>query len=257
MFIDNGGVRLHAEVDGDGAPVTVFAHGLTNSCDELALFTPLMPGTRVRFCFRGHGHSEAPVAGYRFADFASDLSAVAQATGATRAVGTSLGAGAICTLLERDPERFDAMVFLLPAAVDQVAEDRSRFVEMAELLESLPPDEAVDAILAQRAMDARAMQMPWMQDLASQKWAGADLAAAARAIREVTADRPMVDRTALRAVQAPVLIVCRKDDPIHPVSVGEAIAEQLVNADLRVFGSDEELLQAIPTLIARAQEILA
>ena len=81
---------LHVEVDGDGPPVTVLAHGLTNSCRELAQLTPLVPGTKVRFCFRGHGHSSSPEHGYRFADFARDVDAVAEAYGATIAFGTSL-----------------------------------------------------------------------------------------------------------------------------------------------------------------------
>src|SRR5215470_4380466 len=94
------GTRLHVEVEGEGDPVTVFAHGLTNSCMELAAFTPLAPGTKVRFCFRGHGHSGTPEPGhYRFEDFAGDVDAVATAFGATRAVGTSLGQGAITRLL--------------------------------------------------------------------------------------------------------------------------------------------------------------
>ena len=80
--------RLHVEVDGEGEPVTVLAHGLTNTCRELARITPLVPGTKVRFCFRGHGHSTSPATGYRYADFARDLDAVATEYGATRAVGT-------------------------------------------------------------------------------------------------------------------------------------------------------------------------
>ncbi len=71
--VRNGDVTLHVEVDGAGEPVTVFAHGLTNSCRELAPFTPSLAGTAVRFCFRGHGHSSAPERGYRFEDLASDL----------------------------------------------------------------------------------------------------------------------------------------------------------------------------------------
>ena len=59
---------LHVEVDGEGDPVTILAHGITNSCRELAQLTPLFPGSKVRFCFRGHGHSSAPERGYRFAD---------------------------------------------------------------------------------------------------------------------------------------------------------------------------------------------
>jgi pimeloyl-ACP methyl ester carboxylesterase len=53
-------VTLHCEVDGDGDPVTVVAHGLTNNCRELAALTPLVPGTTVRFDFRGQGQWSAP-----------------------------------------------------------------------------------------------------------------------------------------------------------------------------------------------------
>ena len=88
-------VTLHVDVDGEGEPVTLLAHGLTNSCRELAQLTPLVPGTKVRFCFRGHGHSSSPQRGYRFVDFARDVEAVADAYRAEVAFGTSLGAGAI------------------------------------------------------------------------------------------------------------------------------------------------------------------
>src|SRR5947209_1746631 len=109
---------LHVEVDGEGLPVMVLAHGLTNSCRELADLTPFVPGTKVRFCFRGHGHSSSPARGYRFVDFARDLDAVAGAYGARNAVGTSLGAGAICNLVAAHPERFGKLVLLLPAGLD-------------------------------------------------------------------------------------------------------------------------------------------
>src|SRR5512132_3645486 len=122
---------LHVEIDGSGPPVTVLAHGLTNSCQELAPFTPMLQGTVVRFCFRGHGHSSTPASGYRFSDFARDLEAVAAAFGATRAVGTSLGAGAICNVLARDPARFERIVFLLPAALDVPFERRESLLRTA------------------------------------------------------------------------------------------------------------------------------
>ena len=106
---------LYCEVEGDGEPVTVLAHGLTNNRNELAAFTPLVPGTKVRFDFRGHGRSSSPATGFRFEDFARDVDAVASAFGATVAVGTSLGAGAIGNLVCRVPDRFERMVWLLPA----------------------------------------------------------------------------------------------------------------------------------------------
>src|SRR5262245_6200948 len=142
--VRNGDVTLHVEVDGAGPPVTVFAHGLTNSCRELAPFTPSLRGTAVRFCFRGHGHSSAPATGYGFADLASDLDVVARAYGARNAVGTSLGAGAIMRLLEHDPDRFDRIVMLLPASLDVPFTNPGRFDGIADLLESYPKDEAVE-----------------------------------------------------------------------------------------------------------------
>ncbi len=54
---------LHVEIDGEGEPVTVFAHGLTNSCRELAAFTPFLAGTKFRLDFRGHGRSGIPPTG--------------------------------------------------------------------------------------------------------------------------------------------------------------------------------------------------
>src|SRR5947208_13106344 len=109
-YVDVSDARLHAEVAGEGEPVTLLAHGLTNTCRELARLTPLVPGTKVRFCFRGHGHSTSPPAGFTFADFARDVDAVASEFGATRALGTSLGAGAICRLLATRPDRFERLV---------------------------------------------------------------------------------------------------------------------------------------------------
>lgn len=108
--VETEDATLHVEIDGEGPPVTVVAHGLTNNCRELAALTPLIPGTKVRFDFRGHGRSSAPEMGYRFEDLACDLDAVARAYGATQAVGTSLGAGAIANLVSREPGRFERMV---------------------------------------------------------------------------------------------------------------------------------------------------
>ena len=135
---------LHVEVDGSGEPVTVLAHGLTNSCTELAAFTPLVSGTKVRFCFRGHGHSSVPETGYGFADFARDLDAVANAYVARNAVGTSLGAGAICHLLGEDPLGLAAAAHahdLRSVAVGEHRGSREAFdygVREDELEESLP-----------------------------------------------------------------------------------------------------------------------
>src|SRR5438067_13339073 len=148
-YVDLDDARLHVEVDGEGEPVSVLAHGLTNTCRELARLTPFVPGTKVRFCFRGHGHSTSPQTGYSFEDFAGDVEAVADAFGARRAVGTSLGAGALCRLLATKPDRFERLVFLLPAGLDRPFREEDRFIRTAELLETKPCEEAIDASLSE------------------------------------------------------------------------------------------------------------
>jgi 3-oxoadipate enol-lactonase len=248
---------LHVEVDGEGRPVTVFAHGLTNSCRELAAFAPMMPGTTVRFCFRGHGHSSTPASGYRFADFARDLEAVAAAFGATRAVGTSLGAGAICNVLARDPARFERLVFLLPAALDVPFERRESLLRTAELLETLPKPEAIDAILSDGGRLQRYEESPWLRDFDLALWEDMNPIGVARAIREVVQDVAVDDRELLRGVEAPVLIVCREGDEIHPAELGRVLASLMPNAELVVSASEEELIASIPALVARVAEFLA
>src|SRR5207247_7808674 len=124
-------------VDGCGVPLSVFAHGSTNSCLGPSAFSPFARGTKVRFCFRGHGHSQvAPAGSYLFADYAGDVDVVANAYGATRAVGTSLGAGAIAHLIGERPDRFERLVFLLPAALDDPVTIDETSLRTAELLET-------------------------------------------------------------------------------------------------------------------------
>ena len=249
---------LHVEIDGDGEPVTVLAHGLTNSCRELAAFTPLVPGTKVRFCFRGHGHSRtSPDAGFRFADFADDLEAVADAYGATCAVGTSLGAGAIGNLLTRRPDRFERMVFLLPAGLDRPFQYKERFHHMASQVQGRTPEQAVDALLSDTERVNEYLAMPWRIELDRALWEHGEPDALARAIRGVIEDFPVSDRELLRAVTAPVLLICVDDDPIHPVELGRILADLLPNAELMEYANVEELFSAIAAIAQRVAAFLA
>jgi pimeloyl-ACP methyl ester carboxylesterase len=252
--VRNGDVTLHVEVDGDGPPVTVLAHGLTNSGRELAPFTPSLTGTAVRFDFRGHGHSSAPATGYRFADLASDLDVVARAYGARNAVGTSMGAGAIMKLLEDDPGRFDRIVMLLPASLDVPFPDPSRFDGIADLLEAFPKDEAIARILEMNA--DRYDRAPWLRELDLLLWEDLNPTGVARAIRGVTRDVSISDRELLRKVETPVLLICREGDSIHPAELGWILADLFPRAELITLASEEELIASIPVLVERVRVFL-
>lgn len=252
--VRNGEVTLHVEVDGSGEPVTVFAHGLTNSCRELAPFTPSLAGTAVRFCFRGHGHSTTPGGGSGFAELASDLDAVARAYDATNAVGTSMGAGAIMTLLEHDPSRFERIVMLLPASLDMPMRDPERFDAIAEILETFPREEAIERILAMTPQ--RYERAPWLRELDLLLWADLNPVGVARAIRAVTRDVSISDRELLRKVEAPVLLICREGDSLHPAELGRILLDLFPTSELITTPSEEELLASIPMLIERVRGFL-
>ena len=252
--VRNGDVTLHVEVDGAGEPVTVLAHGLTNSCRELAPFTPSLTGTAVRFCFRGHGHSSAPERGYRFEDFASDLDAVTRAYGARNAVGTSMGAGAIMSLLEHDPSRFERIVMLLPASLDLPFSHPERFDEIADLLESYPKAEAIERILA--TSRERYEAAPWLRELDLLLWEDMNPVGVARAIREVVRDASISDRELLRKVESPVLMICREGDLIHPAELGQILDDLFPNSELVTLASEEELIASIPILVERVRSFL-
>jgi pimeloyl-ACP methyl ester carboxylesterase len=247
---------LHVEIDGGGDPVTVLAHGLTNSCRELAQFTPLVPGTKVRFCFRGHGHSSSPERGYRFADFARDLAAVSDAYGAQIAFGTSLGAGAICHLVANQPDRFGKLVFLLPAGLDVPFQYKDRMLRTAGLAEGKGQREAIEAILNDPERLPGYLEYPWLKDLDRQMLENFNPIGVPRAIREVIEDWPLRDREDMRAVTAPTLLICREGDDIHPARVGQILAEIMPNAELMMFTNGHRMYESIPEIVGRVRDFL-
>ena len=248
---------LHVEVEGEGEPVSVLAHGLTSSCLELAQLTPFIPGTKVRFCFRGHGHSSSPEHGYRFEDFARDVRAVADAYGADVAFGTSLGAGAIGRLLtDGDPNRFKKLIFLLPAGLDRPFRYKERMLRMAELVDGKTPEKAIEAVLSDPTRVANYEQMPWLREFDHRLLEGINPVGVPRAIREIINDWPLRDREDARRVTAPTLIISREGDVIHPAKVGRILAEIMPNAELMMFPDAQSMYEAIPTIVARVSEFL-
>ena len=247
---------LHVEIDGEGEPVTILAHGLTNSCRELAMLTPLVPGTKVRFCFRGHGHSSSPESGYRFADFARDVEAVADAYSARYALGTSLGAGALGHLVARAPDRFEKLIFLLPAGLDRAFRYKERMLRTAQLIEGRSKDEAIDAVLSDPSRVAGYIEYPWLRDFDRQMLQELNPVGVPRAIREVIEDWPLADREEVRKVTAPTLLICREGDEIHPAEVGRILASIMPNAELMMFGSGTEMYESLPQIVARVREFL-
>ncbi|GGJ91389.1 hypothetical protein GCM10010123_21510 [Pilimelia anulata] len=229
------GVELEHLSTGSGEPVTIFAHGLGNGIAETRPLGSGVAGRREFFHFRGHGRSAAPAGPWGYADLARDLRAVADLTGADRAVGVSLGAGALARLLVESPERFSHAVFFLPAVLDRprgpVA--RLRLTELLAAIEDGDPARIADAVARDIPPTVRHTPAGWaylrqrVEQLSTE-----GLAPALAGLPEAVA---VPDRADLRRVTARCLVLGARGDELHPAAVAEELAAALPDATLHVY----------------------
>lgn len=226
---------LEILTSGRGEPRTVFAHGLAGSIPTTRPYAGQVPGTRVFLHFRGHGRSPAPDDSWEYADLAAELWAVADHVGATQALGISMGAGALCAGLATDPDRFERVVLVLPAVIDERREDAamSGFARLADRIEGGDPVAVAEQLLAAEPADVA-------DDPAARHWALGQAerllgSGVARALRALPHRTPVTDRAVLSRVRVPVLLLAQEDDPAHPASVARELAQVLPAATLRVL----------------------
>ncbi|MDG4768217.1 alpha/beta hydrolase [Solwaraspora sp. WMMD406] len=229
------GVRLERLITGSGEPGTVFAHGLAHG---IATTRPLgsgVAGRKIFFQFRGHGRSDAPAGPWSYPDLARDLRAVADLSGARRAVGMSLGAGALGRLLVESPERFDRVVFFLPAVFDTIrpASTRHRLAELVTAVTEGDVSGVAEVIAAETPVQVRNTPAAWAYlrtriDQLLRDGLAAELVDLAGAV-------PIPKPAALRAVTARALVIAAQGDDLHPVEVAERLAAALPDATLHVY----------------------
>ncbi|RKR88807.1 pimeloyl-ACP methyl ester carboxylesterase [Micromonospora pisi] len=250
------GVRLERLITGAGDPVTVFAHGLGGG---IAVTRPLgsaVSGRRVFFQFRGHGRSDAPDGRWSYADLARDLRAIADLSRATRAVGVSLGAGALTRLLSESPERFDRAVFFLPAVLDQPrpAAARERLTALLEAVESGEAGTVAEAAAAELPPAVRNTPAGWayLRQRIDQLMRDGLAAGLASLPDEVAVS----DAASLGAVTARSLVIGCAGDDLHPLAVAEQLAAALPDATLQVYDRPGVLWTHRADLRARVSQFL-
>ena len=225
-----GGVSF--VVLGEGGPVTVFAHGLGGSVAETRPLATRVAGTRVLLDFRGHGDSELLDDGWDYDMLADDLLAVADAVGATQAVGLSLGSGALLRALSRDPARFSKVAFVLPAAIDDTRRDgaTARLLRLGEAITAQDARQVADILLEELPSAIRERR-------------GVDALVLRRAQQLVTKpapgprseDRPLHDRSVLAEIACPALVIAQSADPLHPSDLAIELSGLLPSSTLRVL----------------------
>jgi 3-oxoadipate enol-lactonase len=249
---------LFVEVLGEGQPVVLLAHGLTGNRNELAIFAPFLPGTKVLMDFRGHGESARPPEGsYTFDHLAGDVEAVADAYGASVVAGGSMGAAATLRLLETEPGRFDKLIILLPARLEVGDETYVRLSRMADLLEEHGPEKTAEIVLEEEDAAGAFEQFPASRDYRRAAILAMNSDGVPRAIRGVINEQPVRDPERIRQVTAPTLIIAQEGDSFHSTEVARELAAALPNSDLVVLPDQHALLREIPVLMTKVYQLLS
>ena len=238
-----GGLTLAVSDDGAGTPV-VLLHGLSASRRYVVMGSTALQraGHRVvAYDARGHGASSpAPEPSlYGYEELTADLLAVLDGLGIERAVlaGSSMGAHTILRLALELPERVAALAVITPG-YDPVAHDDparlARWDALSDALREGGIDAFVEAFGVQRLPAAwrGAVSTVMRQRLGHHQ----HLDAVADALHWTPRSRPFADLHALEEIEMPALVVASRDeaDPGHPLALGEAYAELLPDAELRV-----------------------
>lgn len=250
------GATLEYLVSGEGQPTTAFAHGLAGGIADTRPLGSGVTGRKVFFQFRGHGRSDRPVDGLTYADLAADLRAVADEFGATRALGVSLGAGALCRLLAQTPDRFEKVVFYLPAVLDEV---RPSVVaaRIRALLEAVEAEDApAAAALLSADIPAALRDRPAAWRYIRERLDALLRDGLAPALADLPEQSALPDRSVLAAVTAPALVIGCRGDAAHPPVIAEQLAATLPNASLYIYDQPAVLWTNRTDLRSRISEFL-
>ncbi|WP_372441873.1 alpha/beta fold hydrolase [Actinoplanes campanulatus] len=229
------GVRVEQLVTGAGDPVTVFAHGLAGDVSGTRPLGSAVAGRRVFFHFRGHGRSDAPPGPWSFGDLAADLRGVADLSGATRALGVSMGAAALCRLLTEAPDRFERVVLYLPAALDG-SRTAASVQRLSRLLASVESGEAaVIAAAVEQELPSSVRNTPAGWSFLRQRVEQLQRDGLAPEVETLWSAPPVADESLLRRFRGRALVIGCLGDEVHPVAWAERIAGLLPGAELEVY----------------------
>lgn len=215
-------------------------HGLGATRGEARIPASGLAGTRVVVTLPGHGDAVDAAASYwDYERIAEDVLAIADEVGATRAVGVSLGAGALTRVLAQHPNRFDRCALLLPAASDRSrdASSTSGLGDLADAVRDAPGDDGARL----RALVAGGLpEGVGVGDYVEQR--AEALSRLGDALSVLPGQRPIADLAALGSAVTRVLVVGAVDDPLHPSEVAEELAGAFADARLELLSSPAPML---------------
>lgn len=220
---------------GTGVPSTVCGHGLAGSIPTTRPYAARVAGSRTYLHFRGHGRTASPSTDWTYAALAAELWTVADHVRATQALGVSMGAGALCAGLATDPDRFERVVLVLPAALDRPRENAAtaRWALLAGHVRATDVGAVTAHLLAEQPTSVR--DDPGVRTWCRQQAQRLVQSPVAAALESMPHQVPVSEGAELARVSAEVLVLAQQDDPAHPVAAAEQIAEVLPRVDLVVL----------------------
>jgi pimeloyl-ACP methyl ester carboxylesterase len=240
------GAELDVELSDEGGPPVVQLHGLTSSrARDRMLDLDLgrgLSGTRLlRYDARGHGRSTGrPVADdYRWPVLADDLLRLLDAWfpgERVHGVGPSMGTATLLHAAAREPGRFSGLTLVIPPTAWETRVGKAgEYVAAAEVVETQGMAAFVEAgRLAPRP--PATLETPLTVPDVAEELLPALLRGAARSDLP-----PPAELGALAALDLPVTLLAWTEDPAHPVSTAEALADLLPRARLVVASTPADL----------------
>jgi pimeloyl-ACP methyl ester carboxylesterase len=246
--IPSGALRVQEQGEGPGL---IWSHGLLHpiALEELTPLRELIEGMEgrrvVRYDARGHGGSAAgrDDAANRWDQLGADLLELASALEIERfvAAGASMGVAASLRAALLAPERIAALLLLIPpTAWESRPAQANLYRAMAHILDekgTVAVAKAVEETLRDQPIAPGFEPAQEALYEALRSWDPQALRHVLRGAAD--SDLPAPER--LTEIDAPALIVAVRDDPGHPLSTAEELAERMPFAQLRVVASLAEV----------------
>jgi pimeloyl-ACP methyl ester carboxylesterase len=242
--IQVGSLSLAVETLGSGPPL-LFSHGLTDNRQQgRRLLAPLLGDFRlIVFDQRGHGDS-TPVldpARYNPQEMTADLAAVLDwlpAPRVQRAVlaGESMGSATALLFALRWPERVEKLLLIAPAFGDSPNPGRDVVKQLGRRLATAESVEETIAAASNGEWKEAGFSPAAMACIAGyyRSHQPASMGVACEAVADWVILRNIDE---LAALQVPVHILAWQGDPVHPVSLAQAMARVIPDARLTIVPS--------------------
>jgi pimeloyl-ACP methyl ester carboxylesterase len=246
--IGSGAIRVLERGEG---PALIWSHGLLHpiALEELTplseLFDAIQGRRVVRYDARGHGSSEAgrSDAANRWDQLGGDLLELAGALEIGRfvAAGASMGVAASLYAALQAPDRIAALLLLIPPTAWETRSPQAGLYRgMAQLLEEKGRGALEEVVRAELRKQPVAPGFEPAEEALCEALRGWAPPALGHVLRGA-ADSDLPERKRLEEIDAPALILAVREDPGHPLSTAEELAERMPLAELRVVESLAEI----------------